>query len=108
MAVDNVNVVEFATPRGVADIGQAIRWMKEGQRVRREGWNGKGMWLAYVAGDGWGCSYRTHPMDETAPQLKQPLFPFIVMKTSDNSLVPWLASQTDLLATDWTPVGREG
>ena len=27
--------------------------------------------------------------------------PFILMKTADNKLVPWLASQTDILAEDW-------
>lgn len=95
-------------PRGGPDFGQALRWLKEGQRVRREGWNGKGMWLALVTGDSWACGYAKHPMDDTAKPIDMPMHPFIVMKSAENRLVPWLASQTDVLATDWTPVGKEG
>ena len=29
------------------DFGDAIRALKQGSRVAREGWNGKGMWLSY-------------------------------------------------------------
>lgn len=29
------------------------------------------------------------------------LLPWIGMKTADNKFVPWLASQTDVLAEDW-------
>ena len=28
------------------DFGDAIRALKDGKRVAREGWNGKGMWLS--------------------------------------------------------------
>ena len=41
-------------------------------------------------------------------QEDNPGFPkseFIVMKTADNKLIPWLASQTDLLAEDWETIG---
>lgn len=77
-------------------IGWAVKEMHNGEKVRRAGWNGKGMWLQYVS-SGWsgpalpGCPI---PADcESAP--------FIAMKTADNKFVPWLCSQTDLLATDW-------
>ncbi len=69
--------------------GDAVATLKEGKRVSRAGWNGKGMWLALVISDPYG-----HP-------LNYPLDPYIAMKTVQNSVVPWLASQTDVLAEDW-------
>ena len=30
--------------------------------------------------------------------------PYLEMKTADNKLVPWLASQSDVLAEDWVVV----
>jgi hypothetical protein len=67
------------------DFGEAIRSLKNGQRVTRPGWNGKGMWLALQAPDA---------------NSKMTL-PYIYMYTADGKLVPWLASQTDVLAEDW-------
>jgi Protein of unknown function (DUF2829) len=66
-------------------IGWAIKQMHNGSRVTRPGWNGKGMWLALQLPD---------------EQSKMTL-PYIYMKTADDQRVPWLASQTDLLAMDW-------
>lgn len=65
--------------------GDALWHLKDGRRVMRKGWNGKGMWLE---------------LERPAPGSKMTL-PYIYMKTADNNLVPWLASQTDLLAEDW-------
>ena len=77
------------------DIGNAITHMRRGGRVERSGWNGKGMWLSFVAANNWACPH-AHVY---APDVKQ--LPWIGMKTADNGFVPWLASQTDLLAEDW-------
>jgi hypothetical protein len=82
-------------PRDASDhgIGYAVKQLQNGSRVRRRGWNGKGMWLAlgsYWSNDAWALG--PHGMKTQ---------PFVVMKTADNTLVPWLCSQTDLLATDW-------
>ena len=62
---------------------QALEWLKDGKRVKRTGWNGKGMWIRLV-------------QPETPENL-----PYIEMKTADGRLIPWTASQTDLLADDW-------
>ena len=66
-------------------IGWAIEQMRAGGKVSRNGWNGKGMWLALQAPD---------------VNSKMSL-PYVYMKTADNHFVPWLCSQTDLLAQDW-------
>lgn len=70
---------------GDLDFGYAIRMLKEGKRVQRDGWNGKGMWLALQVPD----------------QHSKMSLPYIYMSTVQGYLVPWLASQTDMLATDW-------
>ena len=94
---------EYPNAKPLANsIGWAIGMMKSGQRVRRTGWNGNGLWLAYVAGNDWGCAIGKHPMDEADPKaIVQPSLPFIVMRTVSGQLVPWLCSQTDFLASDW-------
>jgi hypothetical protein len=79
----------------MADIGWAVGAMKLGERVRRPGWNGKGMWLVLVGHNAWGAV-----SDAITFRVKDRA-PFVAMKTADDKLVPWLCSQTDLLADDW-------
>ncbi len=67
------------------DIGWAVKQLADSQRVRRRGWNGKGMWLGLQIPDA---------------HSKMTL-PYVYMSTADGKLVPWLCSQTDLLAIDW-------
>lgn len=74
-------------------IGWAISHMRHGWKLRRRGWNGKDMWVSYVP-----------PGSVSVPQKfgeGLAVKAFLVMKTADGEMVPWLASQTDLLATDW-------
>ncbi len=74
------------------DFGYALDMLKAGKMVTRLGWNGKGMWLALA----------TVSHDGMKPEgLIEMTVPYIYMRTADAQLVPWLASQTDLLARDW-------
>ena len=81
--------------------GLALAVLKLGGRVQRAGWNGQGMWLSlkrYVEG-------AEHLVQLSPPDaLKIQALPWIGMKTADNYFVPWLASQTDMLADDWCSV----
>jgi hypothetical protein len=79
------------------DFSAALLQLKAGQRVAREGWNGKGMFLVLVYPD----QYTVHGVASVAGK---PLLPWIGMKTMQGDFVPWLASQTDLLAGDWQVV----
>lgn len=81
------------------DFGIALRLLKTGERVARSGWNGKGMHLEYVAATEWATSSTEQPGSTDLKPL-----PWIGMKTADGCFVPWLASQTDLLAEDWVGV----
>lgn len=84
------------------DFGTATAMMKRGHRVHRAGWNGKGMWLRYVDL----YNDREFSLRENS-NARGTWLPFIAMKTADNGLVPWLASQTDMLATDWFAIEEE-
>jgi hypothetical protein len=75
--------------------GLAIEALKLGKKVARKGWNGKGMWLSYLD------PYNNKQFDLFEKEIEGIFIPYIGMKTSDNNYVPWLASQTDMLAEDW-------
>jgi hypothetical protein len=76
-------------------IGEAVKELQNGNRVRRAGWNGKGMFLFLVAG--WDATnVAAIPQDDARERL-----PFVAMKTADEKVIPWLCSQADLLAVDW-------
>ena len=68
--------------------GQAIEALKQGRKVARAGWNGKGMHLELQRPDA---------------HSKMTL-PYIYMYTAQGDNVPWLASQTDMLSEDWVTV----
>jgi hypothetical protein len=68
--------------------GQAIEAMREGRHVARVNWNGKNMWIALQ----W-------PDNNSKITL-----PYIYMKTAQDEIVPWLASQSDILGVDWAIV----
>lgn len=67
------------------DFGWAIRMLKNGNRVCRRGWNGKGMFLNLQVPD-------------QHSKMKQP---YIFISPVCGELVPWVASQPDLLSDDW-------
>lgn len=74
------------------NFGEAVATIRENvtAKVQRSGWNGKGMYLAIVFGSSGTVGHKSVSFE-----------PFIVMKTADEKFVPWLASQTDVLASDW-------
>ena len=92
----------YRTTTGLT-IGLAVEALKKGLRVARTGWNGKGMWLTLVA---YSCSAspEDHPHYHHHGVADVEGLPWIGMKTADNKFVPWLASQTDVLAEDWVIV----
>lgn len=83
--------------------GLAIEAMKKGLKVAREGWNGNNMFLYYVPVG----AYK--PCTEIATSLVNEnglveYGAYIAMKTAQGNVVPWLASQTDILSEDWMVV----
>ena len=88
--------------------GMAIEAMKQGKKVARAGWNGKGMWLCIPLVEGpkeipvsgiWGKPNADYAK-QNGGTVK--VMPYITMKAADGSIVMgWLASQTDMLSDDW-------
>lgn len=72
------------------NIGDAIAAMRHGSRVTREGWNGPGQYLEM----------------QTPDEHSKMTLPYIYITTVQGDLVPWLASQTDLLANDWMIISQ--
>ena len=76
------------------NFGDALVILKRGGKVARDGWNGVGLWLELQVPD-------TH---------SKMTLPYIYInypqgaKTTPGARVPWLASQTDMLAEDWSVV----
>lgn len=84
------------------NFGQALEQLKQGAKVAREGWNGKGMFLYYVPANKYPASRNEHgTMIGVFEDDMIPYGAYIAMKTAQNNVVPWLASQTDVLAEDW-------
>lgn len=86
---------------GKADFGSALLALKAGLQVARSGWNGKRMYLQHIEPYGH-FQLSDRQVDNCAYGETLTLSPWIGMKTADNCFIPWLASQTDLLACDWT------
>ena len=94
------------------DFSEALKRLKDKEclphrKVAREGWNGKSMWIVRQDAYPQGIPINANTARATGlPEGEQRRFlPYIMMRTADGSFVPWLASQTDILADDWTEVG---
>jgi len=76
------------------NFGQALALLKNGDKVSRKGWNGKGLWIELQRPD----------------ENSKMTLPYIFIsypedaKVTPGARVPWLASQTDILASDWDAV----
>lgn len=86
--------------RVLFDFSEILRPLKRGAKVSRSRWNGKGMFIYYVPEGAY------NPCTKAAEELvnregKVEYKAYIAMNTVDGSVVPWVASQTDLLAEDW-------
>lgn len=83
--------------------GSAIVALKAGLKIARAGWNGKGMFLFLVPGSNFKVN-RPPLLGIYEEGTEINYCPHIDMKTADDKVVPWLASQTDVLAEDWVIV----
>ena len=86
------------------DFSAAVRFLKQGKRVARKGWNGKGMFLYLIFGEQVAISKDWRDIEITPVCGSFAICDAIYMKTAQDDFVPWLASQTDVLAIDWVLV----
>lgn len=81
--------IDFSAPVHQRDVGWAVRALKNGHKVTRPGWNGRGQYL------------ELHRGIEDTDGEDFALEAFIMIRTVDWTYVPWTPSQTDMLAEDW-------
>lgn len=82
------------------NFGEALEALKAGNKVARAGWNGKNMFIFLVPGSTF--KVNRPPLlgiYEEGTEIKY--HAHIDMKTADGQVVPWLASQADMLSSDW-------
>lgn len=88
---------------GKMTFSEALEKLKEGKRVARKNWNGKGMFVVRQKGypEGIPCNKQTA---EAFGYQEGTLFkcrPYLQMRCADGTHQMWLASQSDLLEEDW-------
>lgn len=94
--------VEILPDGAEFDFGLAVSLLKDGKKVARKGWNGKGMYLFLADSIDFATNADLSDMKNASGDLT---LPSITMKTADNKfVVGWLASQADMLAEDWVMV----
>lgn len=82
------------------NFGNALEALKNGEKVSREGWNGKGMFVFLVPGSRF--QVNRPPLLGIYPEGTEISYhAHVDMKTAQGDVVPWLCSQTDMLADDW-------
>ena len=88
---------------GNITFSDALEVMKRGGRVSRSGWNGKGMFIFLVPGSTFQVN-REPLMSILGEGTTVHYHGHVDMRTADGMIVPWLCSQTDMLAEDWSIV----
>ena len=85
------------------NFSEALELIKAGNAVARMGWNGKNMFVFLVPGSTFFVN--RPPLLGLYPEGHQITYlPHIDLRSADGSIVPWLPSQTDVLAEDWQAV----
>lgn len=83
----------------------ALTQLRQGHKVRRRGWNGKGMYIVYQKGYPDGIPINANTAEATGiPKGTVCVFPpYLAIKISGlpPHFLPWVASQADLLQVDW-------
>lgn len=76
------------------DFSDALRALNQGKRLTRTGWNGRGMFI-FLASSAMAIPHTPWPTGQIVYE------PHIDLRTVSGQFIPWLASQTDILAKDW-------
>lgn len=82
------------------NFSDALSAIKVGHRLKRSGWNGKDMFVFLVPGSVF-VTNREPLLSILGAGVEVQYHAHIDMKTAQGYVVPWLASQADLLTEDW-------
>jgi hypothetical protein len=82
----------------------ALAMLKDGHKLTRSGWNGKGMYIYFVPEN-------NYPAQTEIARAEfgdmVPYGSYIAMKTAQGNVIPWVASHTDLLSNDWEVITED-
>lgn len=87
------------------DFGEALDALRDGKAVYRTGWNASAQYIYLVPAASYPPS--TDIAKEEFGGEDVPYGAYLAIKTVRQNVVPWLASQTDLLAEDWQVLTKE-
>lgn len=89
------------------NFSDALNLLKQAKKLARAGWNGKNMFVVLQKGypDGIAINKNTAEATGIAEGTIKKFLPYLMFMTADGDFVPWVASQTDLLAEDWQNLG---
>ena len=89
--------------RNNMDFSEALLEIKAGKKVARSGWNGAGQFVFLVPSSRF--TVDRPPLLGIYPEgTVIDYCPHVDIRNAQGQIVPWLASQGDLMATDWVEV----
>ena len=99
-------MIEIVPQTTCMDFSDALRAVKDGCKISRLGWNGKGMFVVYQKGypEGIPCNEQTAKAWGLNPGDKFICNPYLQIKNSNGSHSMWVPSIDDILADDWVTV----
>ena len=80
------------------NFGEAVNNVKNGHKIAREGWNGKGMFVIYVPEENIDLTEQQEKMFGASNIILNEHF---LIKNVNNTLSTWVPSINDCLAEDW-------
>ena len=91
---------------------EALAYARNGKRIARHGWNGKGMYVYMTKGrlipaDEWVVRLPSQEITEAEKKMGYVIVkPHLdMMNAQGERIIGWLATQSDMLANDWCVVG---
>lgn len=92
-----------AHPLKSFDFGEALEFLKQGKKVARKGWNGKGQFVYYVPADRYLA--KTEAAKSIANEYGMVNYrAYLALKTAQGDVATWVPSISDCLAEDWEVV----
>ena len=84
------------------NFGEAIVALKQGHKVARLSWNGKGMYIYLVPAASYPAQRNINKT--VVSEFENDMVPYtayIAMKTVRDEITPWAPAQSDVLEEDW-------
>jgi hypothetical protein len=91
------------SPRQFLTSPEALKLIRDGERLARQGWNGEGMYVVMQPGypEGIGINANTAKATGLPQGTVRPFLPYLMFRTATGAFVPWSATATDLVTDDW-------